>query len=149
MKATRESEDQNQTFDNSKEILASPMVSTSATGQVSEDSDLVAALHALSIKSPKLVKSSSYPAPADPSIEVRSWKMNELKYHNIPLPFPTLARGLFSMEIPHDVQEDGKQRRVDKRYQIVVRGYDKFFNIGEVPWTTVFLFSNLSPFILY
>ena len=127
------------------------MVSTFATGQISEDSDLIVALHALSAKSPKLVKSSSYPAPADPSIEVRSWKMNEFKYHVIPLPFPTLARGLFSREIPHDVQEEGKQKRVDKRYQIMVRGYDKFFNIGEVPWTTViflfflFSFQNFFP----
>ena len=25
----------------------------------------------------------------------------------------------------------------EQKYQIVVRGYDKFFNIGEVPWTAV------------
>ena len=108
------------------------------TAQSSEDSDLIAAIHALSAKSPKLVRSSVYPAPADASIQVRSWKMNEFKYYDIPSPFPTLARGLFTREIPDDVQEeDEKTARAGKRYAIVIRGYDKFFNIGEVPWTTV------------
>jgi len=90
-----------------------------------EDSQLIADLHRLSKKSPKLVKSSTYSAPSSPDITVRSWKMNEFKYYDVPSPFPTLARGIFSVE-----GEDGKHR-------IVARGYDKFFNIGEVPWTTV------------
>lgn len=112
------------------------MASAATTAQFSEDSDLIASLHALSSKSPKLVRSSNYPAPADPSIQVRSWKMNESKYYNVPSPFPTLARGLFTREIPNDAQE-AEETKVDKRYQILIRGYDKFFNIGEVPWTTV------------
>ncbi|KAF8158124.1 RNA ligase-domain-containing protein [Crassisporium funariophilum] len=99
-----------------------------STRSSTADSDLIASLHALSAKSPKLVRSSTYAAPADPSIEVRSWKMNEFKYYDIPSPFPTLARGLFTKEI----QKEGEA----KQYQMVVRGYDKFFNIGEVPWTT-------------
>ncbi|KAF8958845.1 RNA ligase-domain-containing protein [Flammula alnicola] len=70
-----------------------------APRQSSEDSDLIASLHAISAKSPKLVKASVYPAPADPSIQVRSWKMNEFKYYDIPSPFPTLARGLFTKEV--------------------------------------------------
>jgi tRNA ligase len=90
-----------------------------------EDSLLVADLHRLSRKSSKLVRSSLYSAPACPDIKVRSWKMNEFKYYDVPSPFPTLARGIFSTE-----GEEGKSR-------IVARGYDKFFNIGEVPWTTV------------
>ncbi|KDQ53731.1 hypothetical protein JAAARDRAFT_182862 [Jaapia argillacea MUCL 33604] len=89
-----------------------------------EDSQLIADLHRISSKAPKLIKSSEYAAPADPEITLRSWKMNEFKYYDIPSPFPTLARGLFTREL-----ENGK-------YRIVVRGYDKFFNIGEVPWTT-------------
>jgi tRNA ligase len=97
-----------------------------------EDSQLIADLHKLSKKSPKLVKSSTYPAPADPEIIVRSWKMNEFKYYDIPSPFPTLARGIFTVELPNKSQgAEGTQHR------IVARGYDKFFNIGEVPWTTV------------
>ena len=102
--------------------------SSSKLNIADEDHELVASLHALSEKSPKLVRSSKYPAPADPSISIRSWKMNEFKYYDIPSPFPTLARGLFTREI----EVDG-----EKRYKIVARGYDKFFNIGEVPWTTV------------
>ncbi|KIY53490.1 hypothetical protein FISHEDRAFT_63330 [Fistulina hepatica ATCC 64428] len=95
-----------------------------------EDSRLVAELHKLSKKSPKLVRSSAHEAPADPNIVVRSWKMNEFKYYQIPSPFPTLARGLFTTEIGQG------ERTGEPQYRIVIRGYDKFFNIGEVPWTT-------------
>ena len=94
-----------------------------------EDSDLIDALKALSKKNPKLVRSTEYTAPADPSIRLRSWKMNEFKYYDIPSPFPTLARGLFTQEI--------KTASGQTKNRIVARGYDKFFNIGEVPWTTV------------
>ncbi|THH20338.1 hypothetical protein EW146_g1028 [Bondarzewia mesenterica] len=93
------------------------------------DSKLIADLHALSKRSPKLVRSSEYAAPAAPETIIESWKMNEFKYYDIPSPFPTLARGLFTTKLQG---ETGK----DMRYRIVVRGYDKFFNIGEVPWTT-------------
>ena len=93
-----------------------------------KDHELVESLLKLSQKSPKLVKFTQYPAPADPSVVIRSWKMNEWKYYDIPSPFPTLARGLFTRE----VTVNGETKHV-----IVVRGYDKFFNIGEVPWTTV------------
>ena len=103
----------------------------------SEDSDLIEDLKALSKKSPKLVRSTEYRAPADGSIFVRSWKMNEFKYYDIPSPFPTLARGLFTQEI----KLPGKK----VRHRIVARGYDKFFNIGEVPWNTVSLASTFLP----
>ncbi|KAJ3017665.1 hypothetical protein NUW54_g533 [Trametes sanguinea] len=53
--------------------------------------------------------------------------MNEFKYYDIPSPFPTLARGLFTQDI--------KDASGDIKHRIVARGYDKFFNIGEVPWT--------------
>ena len=94
------------------------------------DSQLIADLHALHKKSPKLVKPVQYATPAVPEITVESWRMNEFKYYDIPSPFPTLARGLFSAE------EKG-EKGSGSQYRIVVRGYDKFFNIGEVPWTTV------------
>lgn len=106
----------------------------------SEDSDLVTSLFALSKKSPKLVRSSTYAAPADENVEIRSWKMNEFNYYDVPSPFPTLARGLFTRELTEDEgdTEDGKgKKKAGRKHQIVVRGYDKFFNIGEVPWTTV------------
>ncbi|KAL1941803.1 hypothetical protein VTO73DRAFT_6803 [Trametes versicolor] len=92
-----------------------------------EDSALIDDLQRISKASPKLVRSSEHKAPADPSILVRSWKMNEFKYYDIPSPFPTLARGLFTQDIAGG---SGKSK-----HRIVARGYDKFFNIGEVPWT--------------
>lgn len=58
--------------------------------------------------------------------------MNEFKYYDIPSPFPTLARGLFTVDV---TDKEGQEK--EKEYRIVARGYDKFFNIGEVPWTTV------------
>ncbi|KAH9932339.1 RNA ligase-domain-containing protein [Fomitopsis serialis] len=91
-----------------------------------EDSQLIEDLFRISKKSPKLVRSTAYTAPADPNIVLRSWKMNEFKYYDVPSPFPTLARGLFTQEIKKGDQV---------KHRIVARGYDKFFNIGEVPWT--------------
>jgi len=70
--------------------------------------------------------------------------MNEFKYYDIPSPFPTLARGLFSKEITQNSTEGDEGGGEVKKYQIVVRGYDKFFNIGEVPWTTVYSFDSLT-----
>ncbi|KAJ6462455.1 RNA ligase-domain-containing protein [Mycena sanguinolenta] len=96
---------------------------------VPEDSALVARLHEISAKKPKLIKSSEYSAPADAEIKVRSWKMDEFKYYDVPSPFPTLARGIFTVELPKAAEADTQE------YRIVARGYDKFFNIGEVPWT--------------
>lgn len=93
-----------------------------------DDSQLIADLHSLHKKSPKLVKPIQYVVSTDPEITVESWRMNEWKYYDIPSPFPTLARGLFSVE------EKGEGQ---SRHRIVARGYDKFFNIGEVPWTNV------------
>ena len=102
-----------------------------------EDDELVDALKRLSKKSPKLVRSTEHPAPADPTVIIRSWKMNEFKYYDIPSPFPTLARGLFTHEV--------RTPSGEIRNRIVVRGYDKFFNIGEVPWTKVSCLPPLNP----
>lgn len=70
--------------------------------------------------------------------------MDEYKYYVVPSPFPTLARGLFSVDVTDkeiekgEEGEDGNEGEGEgKKYRIVARGYDKFFNIGEVPWTTV------------
>ncbi|KAF8515637.1 RNA ligase-domain-containing protein [Gautieria morchelliformis] len=60
--------------------------------------------------------------------------MNEFKYYEVPSPFPTLARGLFTSYDGSDVDAKGEGPSNGK-YSIVARGYDKFFNIGEVPWT--------------
>ncbi|KAF8205348.1 RNA ligase-domain-containing protein [Mycena galopus ATCC 62051] len=93
---------------------------------VTEDSALIQQLMDLSSTNPSLVRADNYAAPADPKVSITSWKMpmhNE-EYHVVPSPFPNLARGIFSLKQPDD------------QYRIVVRGYDKFFKVGEVPWTT-------------
>jgi tRNA ligase len=60
--------------------------------------------------------------------------MNGTKYHDVPSPLPIFASGLFTREISDDSQKAGE---ASKTYEIVARGYDKIFNIGEIPWTTV------------
>ncbi|KAJ7255821.1 RNA ligase-domain-containing protein [Mycena haematopus] len=89
-----------------------------------EDSALIQELVDLSSAKPKLVRASNYTAPADPNVSIASWRMAEHKYFLVPSPFPTLARGTFSLKQP------------DGQYRIIARGYDKFFNVGEVGWTT-------------
>ncbi|KAI9511017.1 RNA ligase-domain-containing protein [Russula earlei] len=93
-----------------------------------DDSQLIADLHSLHKNSPKSVKPVQYAVPAVPEITVESWRMNEFRYYDVPSPFPTLARGLFSVE------EKGRAEG-QAQYRIVARGYDKFFNVGEVLWT--------------
>lgn len=55
------------------------------------------------------------------SIHVDSWRMQEWDYKRRDL--PTYARGLFTTKNRH------------KEHEIAVRGYDKFFNVGEVDET--------------
>ena len=85
-----------------------------------DDSQLIADHHSLHKKLPKLVKPLKYVVFTDPEITVESWKTNVWKYYNILSPFPTLARGLFSVE------EKGE----GPRYRIT-RGYDKFSTLGK------------------
>ncbi|SCU98293.1 LADA_0H11936g1_1 [Lachancea dasiensis] len=54
---------------------------------------------------------------------VVSWKFNEWDYGKSSIQLPVNARGLF-------ILEDAKPPR------IAARGYDKFFNVGEVPFTS-------------
>ncbi|PLW54477.1 hypothetical protein PCANC_05601 [Puccinia coronata f. sp. avenae] len=63
-------------------------------------------------------------------LSVRSWTMSEHIYRRIPCPFPTMARGLFTRENAHPERKLG-----EGRHAIVARGYDKFFNIDELPST--------------
>ncbi|KAJ1720839.1 trna ligase, partial [Coemansia erecta] len=57
--------------------------------------------------------------------KITSWKCTEYLYKKTPCPLPTQARGLFSSS-----SDEG-----DGEAMIVARGYDKFFNIGEVSKT--------------
>ncbi|KAH9988642.1 fungal tRNA ligase adenylyltransferase [Xylariaceae sp. FL0662B] len=68
------------------------------------------------------VKQTTYKVHGSPNgITVDSWRMQDWDYKKPNL--PTYARGLFTT----------KNRR--KQYEIAVRGYDKFFNVDEVPET--------------
>lgn len=59
-----------------------------------------------------------YPVWENPSLKVTNWKFNEWDYGSAKCKLPIEARGLFT--------HNG---------EIVIRGYNKFFNIDEVPQT--------------
>lgn len=93
------------------------------------DDELIQELEQLahSSKSPKkqLLRAKEYEvALGDATLAVKSWRMQDYAYKTEPCPFPTRARGLFTVSDP---LPDGRK--------ILVRGYDKFFNVGEVSWT--------------
>lgn len=104
-------------------------------GELAEHTSLISRMREIARKDRKLISSTEYSAPADKNIKIRSWKMNEFKYYQVPSPFPTLARGVFTEWLPaYDGQPEGGD---GGSWRIVARGYDKFFNIGETGWTTV------------
>ena len=63
-------------------------------------------------------KKSTFPVKGTDSISVDSWRFQDWDYKKDNL--PTYARGLFTY------------RRKDRTPEIAIRGYDKFFNVGEV-----------------
>ncbi|KAF9362429.1 hypothetical protein BGX34_006199 [Mortierella sp. NVP85] len=74
------------------------------------------------------------------SLTITAWKMNEFEYINGTL--PTLARGLFTYQdstqrptTPTKAVDTNLQEDNGGLYRILIRGYDKFFNVGEVPKT--------------
>ena len=68
-------------------------------------------------------------AEAQGGYTITSWKMQDYAYKRDPCPYPTRARGLFTV---------GTER-------IIARAYDKFFNVDEVTWTKVgWLFASLA-----
>ena len=102
-----------------------------------DDSALICALRELAAKQPKLVRGKKYVIPGQ-NLQLTSWKMTEHMYTRSPCPFPTLARGLFTRWVPYPGHEDDPEgKKGSGRDQIVVRGYDKFFNMNEVKWNTV------------
>ncbi|EJD39061.1 hypothetical protein AURDEDRAFT_71532 [Auricularia subglabra TFB-10046 SS5] len=105
-----------------------------APDQLAEHTALVSRMHVISARGRQLITSSYYDAPSDVNIRIRSWKMNEHRYYQVPSPFPTLARGVFTQWLPgRDGQPEGEE---GGHWRIVARGYDKFFNIGETAWTS-------------
>ncbi|KAH1514089.1 hypothetical protein KXX06_004549, partial [Aspergillus fumigatus] len=66
-------------------------------------------------------KKSTFAVAGSDNISVDSWRFMDWDYKRSNL--PTYARGLFT------------SKRKDGTPEIVVRGYDKFFNVDEVPTT--------------
>lgn len=85
------------------------------------------------------------PSAEDPvEHDIVSWKAQEFAYRQFsqdPDDLPTLARGLFTERMRDEV---GEYER------ILIRGYDKFFNQGELPWTKPEVISTFStgPYVL-
>ncbi|KAG0244241.1 RNA ligase-domain-containing protein [Mortierella sp. GBAus27b] len=78
------------------------------------------------------------------ALTITAWKMNEFEYTNGTL--PTMARGLFTYQdptaqctatTPHDSEASNTSSHKDDGgiHRILIRGYDKFFNVGEVQKT--------------
>lgn len=65
-----------------------------------------------------------------------SWTMRESVYKKKADIFPTMARGLFT------------KKSGDGKYQVMVRGYDKFFNVLETKMTQVRLENREGTFRL-
>ncbi|KAI8800821.1 RNA ligase-domain-containing protein [Cladochytrium replicatum] len=96
--------------------------------------DLVASLSKLTQRSGEgrnnrpLVKCVEYQVssqmPKVPPYRILSYNVSEHAYKDLRHKLPTFARGLFIWE--GDKRQDP---------QIVTRGYDKFFNVGEIPET--------------
>ncbi|KAH8116068.1 RNA ligase-domain-containing protein [Phellopilus nigrolimitatus] len=110
------------------------MSSSPTEAEAEADHQLISKLFELSKEKGRLVRTSTY--KVDPDVTVRSWKMDEYKYFKVPSLLPTLARGLFSARVSEDPQSEADDEDAPGKHKIVTRGYDKFFNIGEVPWTT-------------
>lgn len=98
--------------------------------------------HAASLGPKPLVRATQYTYPQsnnDRAHELFSWKTLESAYRDFGKEsLPTLARGLFI--------EQGS----DDHWRIAARGYDKFFNIDELPWTRPQAISAYSkgPYVL-
>ncbi len=76
-----------------------------------------------------------------------SWKVAEFAYRkstSLSSELPTLARGLFTERLSSSSSSSSSKHR------IVVRGYDKFFNLAEMPWTKPATISHYTtpPYVL-
>ncbi|KAH9820831.1 RNA ligase-domain-containing protein [Melampsora americana] len=104
--------------------------------QTADENALILAIEKLNMRSDeketkdqqvkKLIRSHLYDHLHE--FKIRSWSMLEHVYRKEPCPFPTRARGLFTLE--NSTLPIGQGR-----HQILARGYDKFFNVNEVSWT--------------
>ncbi len=128
-------------------IHSTAMASSRARYSPESVESLVETLDRLRVTNPRAVNFNDHVLPGSTAANeseggaasapesIRSWKMAEHLYRRKDCPFPTLARGLFVQNVP---LEGGRTRP-----RIAARGYDKFFNVGEVDWTEVGLLFRL------
>lgn len=94
----------------------------------STTNEVISALHAIANstdrKKAKAVRAKDFSLNVE-GMTLTSWNMRESDYKSDPCPFPLMARGLFTTET------------AEGENIIVVRGYDKFFNLGETKYTQV------------
>ncbi|CAO1623757.1 unnamed protein product [Parajaminaea phylloscopi] len=74
------------------------------------------------------------------SWQITSWKTVEFAYRKaasvgIGKDLPTLARGLFTVADDSQPESSADAQRRNVQQRILARGYDKFFNVGEMAWT--------------
>ncbi|OMH80766.1 tRNA ligase 1 [Zancudomyces culisetae] len=64
-------------------------------------------------------------------IELDNWKFPEHLYYKKPSPLPTLARGFFTKDSGELNKNKQQKHGIEGAGKIVIRGYDKFYNIGD------------------
>jgi tRNA splicing ligase len=87
-------------------------------------SELYEISNSIDRKKSKTVRHKEFVLPLS-GVRLTSWTMLESEYKKDPCPFPVMARGLFTRKLD------------DTSYEVAVRGYDKFFNLGETKFTQV------------
>lgn len=104
--------------------------------QIEASTRLVSALDAARKQPKPLIRSTGHlVSGASSQHHLLSWKVAEFAYRkstSVGSELPTLARGLFTERI--DVESSSSSAK-EAKHRIVVRGYDKFFNLGEMAWT--------------
>lgn len=117
---------------------------SNAASPASEVRALLTALraHSTSLQPKPLLRSTPFcvtsSAENGSAYTLHSWKTLEYAYRKVSVvgvgaldDMPSLARGLFTVDAR---QPEGGEEEEER---IVVRGYDKFFSVGELPWTKV------------
>ncbi|EPQ29650.1 uncharacterized protein PFL1_02870 [Pseudozyma flocculosa PF-1] len=104
----------------------------SKAAEVASATRLVEALDAARKRPKPLIRSTGHrvQGPRDEQHHLLSWKTSEFAYRKSSTTgsdLPTLARGLFTERL---LTRDGSVQ-----HRVAVRGYDKFFNLAEMPWT--------------
>nr|KAJ3417896.1 hypothetical protein HK105_000621 [Polyrhizophydium stewartii] len=120
--------------------VAEPAVTETAAAEpaaVTDADSLVAAFARLQVggRSKALVRRNEYDFNPVPAVHIPIYSYNcvEWAFRKHTRTLPVLARGLFVRREP---PATGAPEDSSPEWRIVARGYDKFFNVGEVPSTT-------------